>query len=270
MSSVDVVVQGGGSNVASLAAAAYEVQRRAHIERVCGTSAGGLVALALAFRVDDQRLLAFLQHFLQDNRLLDGDLGTLLTRWGWCRGEVLSRAVRSFIGEGARLGDAAIPIALIVGDMYLREPRILSSWATPDVWVEDAAAATCAIPFVFAPQVIRGLGPGTETRLHCDGGVAANFAMGIFDDHPRPTIGLRPVTPQQRRRPVRTLPDVIWAIAGLRQWAADHSIPTDKPAHVVVDVPAEDGLDFSLAPADTQRRWAAGITAGRAARWGAT
>lgn len=270
MSVVDLVIQGGGSNVASLAAAAYEVQRRARIERVCGTSAGGLVALALAFRVDDQRLLAFLEHFLQDNRLLDGDLGTLLTRWGWCRGEVLSRAVRNFIGEGARLGDAAIPTAIIVGDMFTREPRILSSWATPDVWVEDAAAATCAIPFIFAPQVIRGLGPGTETRLHCDGGVAANFAIGLFDDNPRPTIGLRPVTPQQKRHPVRTLPDVIWAIAGLRQWAADNSIPTNKAEHVVVDIPAEDGLDFSLLPADTQRRWATGIKAGRAARWGAT
>lgn len=265
MTPVDLVLQGGGSNIVGMAGAAYELERRHQFARVCGTSAGGLLALALAFRVPEDRLRAFLEHYLQGNRLLDGDIGTFLFRWGWCKGDVLRIAARRLIGEGARLGDAPVPVAVVVGDLYQRTPRVLSSWATPDVDVGDAAVATAAIPGVFAPQTIRGLGKGTETRLHCDGGVALNFALGVFDDDPRPTIGIRPHDAStDRGQAVRDLPGLLIALASLRQWAADNSHRTSKRDHVVVDVDASDGLDFSLSSDDIGKRWQLGVQAARA------
>lgn len=260
---VDLVLQGGGSNCIGLAAAALELRERAPIVRVAGTSAGGLVALALAFSVDPVRLRATLEHHLQDNRLIDGDLACFLTRFGWCRGDALRRAARGLIGEGARLGDARTPVAVVVGDLYAREPRILSSWATPNVLVEDAAVATSAIPGVFAAQEIRGLGVGN--RLHVDGGVAMNFALDIFDDEPaRPTVGLRPLPTDVGLRPVRDIPSFVLALAGLRQWASDNAYRPGK-AHRVIDIPGGDGLDFSLSVGEIQSRWEAGRKAAQAA-----
>lgn len=258
--SIDLVLQGGGSNICGLAGAASALGKRASVARVAGTSAGGLLALALAFRVPEDRLRAFLEHYLADGRLLDGDIGAFLWRWGWCRGDVLRKATQQLIGEGACLGDAALPVAVVVGDLYARQPRVLSSWATPSVLVCDAAVATSAIPGVFAPQTIRGLDVGN--RLHCDGGVSMNFALGLFDDDPRPTVGLRPVNGDPKQlEPVRDLRSLLFALAGLRQWAADHSHASSKVAQTVVDVPGEDGLDFRLSAGDIERRWTAGMQA---------
>ena len=265
MSGVDLVIQGGGSNCVGLAAAAYELRRKRFVWRVAGTSAGGLVALALAFGVDAARLRAVLEHSLADNRLLDGDLGCFLSRYGWCRGDALRMTARNLVGEGARLGDARTPVAVVVGDLYARAPRVLSSWATPNVLVEDAATATAAIPGVFAAQEIRGLGVGN--RLHVDGGVSMNFAMDLFDDQPHvPTVGIRPAPQRLGLRPVRDLKAYLWALAGLRQWASDNAYRSGKAQASIVDVPGGDGLDFSLASVDIQHRWDAGIEAMRRAQ----
>ena len=126
---------------------------------------------------------------------------------------------------------------------------MLTSWGTPNALVADVAVATAAIPGVFAPQQIRGLDVGN--RLHCDGGIAMNFALGLFDDDPRPTIGLRPVDGKAKQiEPVRDLRTLLFALASLRQWAADHSHASSKAAHTVIDVVGEDGLDFSLTPSE--------------------
>lgn len=264
---VDLVVQGGGSNVVGLAAAALELRTKARIARVAGTSAGGLVALALAFGVDPVRLRAMLEHYLQANRLIDGDLGCFLSRFGWCRGDVLRKAVRDLIGEGARLGDAQLPVGIVVGDLFTRSPRVLSSWDTPEALVEDCAVATSAIPGVFATQTIRGI--GAPTRLHVDGGVSMNFALDLFDDVPdRPTIGLRPAPgPGDQPRPVKDLLAYLMALASLRQWASDNAYRSSK-AHRVIDVPGGDGLDFSVSVGEIHRRWEAGIKAARSATIG--
>jgi len=264
---VDLVLQGGGSNCVGLAAAALELRQRVRFARVAGTSAGGLVALALAFGVDPLRLRATLEHYLQSNRLIDGDLASFLMRFGWSRGDVLRRAARDLIGEGACLGDAAIPVAVVVGDLYTRAPRVLSSWATPSALVADCAVATSAIPGVFAAQTIRGI--DAPTRLHVDGGVSMNFALDLFDDVPtRPTIGLRPAdAADDKPRPVKDLLAYLMALAGLRQWASDNAYRSGK-AHQVIDIPGGDGLDFSVPVGEIQRRWEAGIKAARDANLG--
>ena len=262
-SAIDVVVAGGGSNVVSLGAALFEVARRRTVARVAGTSAGGLAALGLAFGVDETRFKAQLEGSLNGNRLLDGDIVNMMRRFGWCRGDALRKVARTLVGEGKRLGDASVPVAVVVCDLYERRPRVLSSWGTPNVLVEDAAVATSAIPGVFAAQEIRGLDVGN--RLHVDGGVAVNFAYDLFDDDARPTVGLRPALGPVVAEPVRGMRAYVLALGGLFMWASQNAHQSRKASGVVVDVPAENGLDFNLAPADVRRRWTAGLDAARSA-----
>lgn len=263
MTAVDVVVAGGGSNCVSLGAALYELGQRRPIARVAGTSAGGLAALALAFGVDPVRFRNQLEGSLSGNRLLDGSIFNFARRFGWCRGEAMREVARILVGKGRRLGEAKIPVAVVVCDLYERRPRVLSSWGTPDVLAEDAAVGTSAIPVVFEAQTIRGLGVGN--RLHVDGGTARNAAFDLFDDNPRPTIGIRPQPGRVEALPVRGIGAFAKAIGSLLLWSADNAHMSAQPNGVVVDVPAEDGLDFDLSPADVKRRWAAGVDAVRAA-----
>lgn len=261
MREVDVVVAGGGSNVVSLAAALYTIARQRKVCRVAGTSAGGLSALAFAFGVDETRLIRQFEGSLNGDRLLDGSVLGLARGFGWCKGDALRAAARVLVGEGKRLGDAKLPVAVVVADLYERRPRVLSSWATPDVLAEDAAVATAAIPLVFRAQQIRGLGVGN--RLHVDGGTVKNAAFDLFDDIPeRPTIGIRPRPSSTTATPVRSLGDYVKAMGALLLWSADNAHASAKASGAVVDVDAEDGLDFNLSVEDVRRRWGRGVLAG--------
>lgn len=260
---IDVVVAGGGSNVCGLAGALYTANARRRIARVAGTSAGGLAALALAFGVEEVRFRSQLEGSLDGDRLLDGSAFGIMRRFGWCKGEALRRAAGILVGEFTRLGDAKIPVAVVVADLYERRPRVLSSWGTPDVFAVDAAVATAAIPFVFQAQRIRGIG---NDHLYVDGGTVKNAAFDLFDDAPtRPTVGIRPRAGRVFPRPVGTIGTYVKAMGSLLLWSADNAHGSSKASSVVVDVDAEDGLDFSLSPEDVRRRWAAGVTAAGAA-----
>lgn len=264
-SDLDVVIAGGGSNVVSLGAALYTLAKRRPVARVCGTSAGGLAALALAFDVDEARFASQIEGSLSPKeghplgRLIDGDVVNFMRTLGWARGEALRNAAALLVGVGAKLGDAKIPVAVVVGDMFTGRPRVLSSWGTPDVLACDAAVATAAIPFVFSPQTIRGL--GDDRRLFCDGGTACNFALHLFDDSDRPTVGIRPRQPDEASgRPALTVVDKILAFGRLLMFASDNAWRSTKE-HLVIDVPGEDGLDFTLDRVTHLRRWAAGVAA---------
>lgn len=262
---VDVVVAGGGSNCVSLGAALFTLAKRVDVRRVAGTSAGGLAALALAFDVPEARFSSQLEGSLSPQqgmplgRLIDGDLVNFMRTMGWARGDALRAAAGLLVGEKTRLGDAKIPVAVVVGDMCTGRPRTLSSWETPDVLAADAAVATAAIPFVFSPQTVRGL--GDDRRLFCDGGTARNFALDIFDDDPRPTIGIRPrQSAEPVERPAVDVLSKILAFGRLLMFASDHAWQSSK-SHAVIEVPAEDGMDFTLDRPTHLRRWAAGVAA---------
>jgi predicted acylesterase/phospholipase RssA len=260
---VDVVVAGGGSNVCGLAGALYTIAARRRVARVAGTSAGGLAALALAFGVPELRFRSQLEGSLDGNRLLDGSAFGFARRYGWCKGEALRTAAGILVGEHTRLGDSKMPVAVVVADLYERRPRILSSWGTPDVFAVDAAVATAAIPIVFQAQKIRGIG---NDNLYVDGGTVKNAAFDLFDDLPsRPTVGVRPRPGRTFARPIASLGEYAKAMGGLLLWSADNAHGSTKSASLVVDVDAEDGLDFDLSPEDVRRRWAAGIAAAGAA-----
>ncbi|MFO0447389.1 MAG: patatin-like phospholipase family protein [Pseudomonadota bacterium] len=268
MREVDVVVAGGGSNAVSLAAALYTIARRRKVCRVAGTSAGGLSALAFAYGVDETRLLRQFEGSLSGNRLLDGSVLGLARRYGWCKGDALRAAAAILVGgEHVRLGDAKIPVAVVAADLYERRPRVLSSWETPNVLAVDAAVATAAIPLVFQAQTIRGLDVGN--RLHVDGGTVKNAAFDLFDDNARPTIGIRPRPSKTTATPVRSVGDYVKAMGSLLLWSADNAHESAKASGAVVDVDAEDGLDFDLSVEDVRRRWAAGVSAGEAFTRGA-
>lgn len=263
---IDLVISGAGSHVIDEAAAAFAIREKRIPARLLGTSAGGLVTLALAFDVPALRLRDVFDHWLVGNRLIDGSVFNLVQRYGWARGNALREAAADLIGEHTELGEARIPVGCVVFDYYMTQPRTVSSWENPKVLACDLAVATAAIPGAFGMQTIRGLGVGN--RLHGDGGSAKNFAMDEFDDVPdRPTVGIRCKQPKLGEAvPIRGIPDACRAIAAGFMWASDNAHMSRKQDALIVDVPTNgSGLDFDLTLAERRARWDRGWAAGELA-----
>jgi NTE family protein len=262
---IDLVIAGGASHVVGLAGAASAIDLRRDVARVGGTSAGAIVAAALACGLTQRELRDLLGRFLGGG-LLDVSPWPF-HRYGLHKGDALAEALRA-VFRGARMRETYIPLRVVVCDLWTRQPVVIDSLdpAHAELEIVDVLRCSAAIPFWFRAHHLhqwRG-----SDRLFVDGGAAANFAMHVFDDEPsRRTVGvrlLRPSVPQAR--PVRGVVDFVGAVVELMLWASDNAHISSKRFADVVQVPAEgSGLDFSLSPAEIDRRWSAGVDAGR--RW---
>lgn len=262
MTDLDVVLSGGASNCVGLTAAAFALQKKNRIARIAGTSAGSLGALSIAFGLSADDAKRLFLTWLQQDRLLDGSPLNVPSRFGYCAGESLRKALSSTLGKDAKLGDAFMPVFVVVTDMYESKPVVLSSWDHPNVSAVDAGVASSAMLPVFGAQTIRGLDRGN--RLYFDGGFSRNFAMDVFDDVPsRPTVGVR-VKNKQSVEPVRAWEflKAAKAVGRAMLYSSDNAYMSAKPNATVIDVDGGDGLDFSLESAEIERRWACGWAAG--------
>ena len=260
--SAHVCYPGGASHVATIAGADAALGELINIVGVSGVSAGALVAIARAFRVERSALAAVLEDLLQDNRVLDV-APFRLGDGGICAWEVIPKAVLRLVGR-VTFADAHIPLCIVATNLDTGTPRYLSSWATPRVRIHEAARATSAIP-VLAPTVaIPSLGTemSPDVRLHCDGGLTDNTADHAFDASPVPRIALRLAGGDDVVR-VRHGDNVGQALATFRAstWAASR-LKSTRLDGLVIDLPAPgSGLDFSLSVDEIRARWRAGYDA---------
>lgn len=268
LGNADYVVGGGGNKIIPLAAALYEMTAIVPAARIVGTSAGGASSVARGMGISFEQLLSCFDHLFARKRILDGDMLTAPFRLGYARGEQLRKTIHKIIGNRT-LGEAKIPCGVVVGDHYTPEdgPKVLSSWGTPDVLAVDAVVATIAIPVVFQPQEIRGLGLGN--RKFCDGGGLKNFPLNVLDDEPgRPTIGIR-VRPRKgdaAENPVRDWGSLGRSLFEMWMWNSNHAHMTSKSRSMIVDINNEgDGLDFDMSPKEIRAMAYEGVTAGRRA-----
>lgn len=191
------VTSGGASHVATLAGALYALDEVADVTAVGGTSAGALASIGLAFGVPSSTVFKVLTRLLQENRVLDKKItGPLSRGYGFCKWNVIREAVRELVGPAACMGDAVIPLFVVVTDSYTRKPVVISSWnpSTAHVKVDEAGTATAAVWPIADLQQIPSLGFGN--RLYGDGGFVKNYPVGVFDgDHEGvsndPVVGLR-------------------------------------------------------------------------------
>jgi predicted acylesterase/phospholipase RssA len=233
--------------------------------RIGGTSAGGIVAAAMAFGLTLKDLRVLLRRFLVDENVLDLSLWPF-DRWGLHGGDKMER-IFDDVFQGAKLRDAVIPLRLVVCDLWTRRPVVLDSRDDRHGAIEVAHAlrATSAIPLFFKAQRLK---PAFGERLFVDGGVSANFALHMFDDvEDRRTVGVRLERYEDDEvRPVKSAGDYVGALASLLLHASDNAHISNKRWQDVVRVPAVgDGLSFRLSPTEFDDRWMSGQIA--AARW---
>ena len=240
-----VAVSGGAAHLKELAGGLYALAERTEVLGCVGTSAGALASAAVAFGVGRKEMEDLLVDMLQGNKVLDTSVFAW-QRYGLCHWNVMKETVRKVWGPNTRMGEAAIPLAVVVSDLYTRTPRVFSSWSTPFVKLDEVLPASSAIPFLAAAQTI----PSAETgnRLYCDGGVADNFALDVFADKSEPTVGLclyRQAEPSIER--INGLKDYVLAVASLALWeSADVSARDDD--RVIAIQTTGSGFDFNQKP----------------------
>jgi predicted acylesterase/phospholipase RssA len=261
---IDLVIAGGGSHIVGLAGAAFTLAGHRDVVRVGGASAGAIMAAAFAIGLDESAVKKLLGKFLGGG-LLDLSLWPP-HRFGLYKGDALERALKQTFGE-MRMNDAHIPLRVVVCDLYERRPLIVSSDKDEHkkLKIVDVLRCSSAIPGFFRAHTLPEV---FGNRLFVDGGVAANFNMGMFDDHPhRKTVGVRLFQDViGKPEPVRSVGAFAVAMAELLTWSSNNAhVSTKRWQDVIQVVTHGSGLDFSLAPEAQERRWASGVDA--AQRW---
>jgi predicted acylesterase/phospholipase RssA len=243
-----VAVSGGAAHLKELAGGLYALAERTEVLGCVGTSAGALATAGLAFGIGRKEMESVLVDMLQGNKVLDLSVFAW-QRYGLCQWNVMKETVRKVWGEKTRMGEAAIPFAVVVSDLYTRTPRVFSSWATPLVKLDEVLPASSAIPFLVAAQTIPSANTGN--RLYCDGGVADNFALDVFADKAEPTVGLclqhQAGSDEERIERINNLKDYVLAVASLALWEST-DVAGRHDDRVIVIKTTGSGFDFNQKP----------------------
>lgn len=258
---IDVVIAGGASHVVTLAGACTELAAQQNIVRIGGASAGAIRAAGHAFGIDVATMRTLMGTVLMNDHLKDKSWWPL-DRFGIYNGDNLLKALKSVFGD-KKMGEAKIPLKIMVCDLYTRSPLAIDSTDPKHakLKVVDVLRCSAAIPVFFKAWTLPEL---FGNRLFVDGGTAANFALGMFDDSDRRTVGLRLQPAPPDVKPVRDLPSFAEAIAALVMWSSDNAYISKKRfADVILSPQLGSGLDFNLSSKMIDDRWNAGVQAVR-------
>ena len=199
-----------------------------HFDLVVGTSAGGLIALALGAGLTPRQIVDFFSR--EAPKAFPGPLWWRgLRRWFFAKYDNvgIERVLRGVLGK-TLLGDSGIPLVvpaynLAENDVYLfktpHHPRLKRDWRVP-MW--EVAMATSAAPTFFPAYRLSGHG----VRL-IDGGVWANNpalvgvteAVSLFGSSLQDVRVLSIGTTSGRQARPRRLDN-----AGILRWATGQSI----------------------------------------------
>lgn len=255
-----LVLSGGGmKGVASLGA--VSALRRAgalrHVKRVVGTSAGALVAAALAVDRASARLL----HELAELRYVpDIDLSRLLGSFGLDSGRHLDLWIAALLGSGAPYTFRSIrerhgrDLVVCATDLSNRRAEYFGPDTTPDMDVATALRMSCAIPLYFAAVK-------HERRLYIDGAVADNFPLawaaarygqaGVFGI----SFRARPVDPS------RSLEEYVGALV---ECGTQRAPATPDRRVLSLDTGAGSAFNFTMSHKELRRLYASGCRQARA------
>lgn len=238
----------------------------AALKGVSGVSGGAALAAAVAFDENGSilnRLPRILRHWLQHRRVLDvvpdGKVGL-------CKWERIRDLIDEVIGPGRTMGQAKIPLAILVADADAAARGdectvVLSSWGTPDVLVTDAVAAAMALvpmaPTCAIPSLGTAMSP--DRRRFFDCGFRKNIPDDVWDHTASPTVSMSCKQRQSTTgKPVRVSDDdpfaVIEALAGaVSQALNERRTSRSDGLHIVLDAVGS-SLDFDLTPEETSER----------------
>ena len=189
-----LVLSGGGVKAVSMLGAIKVldiVGVLPQIDGFCGSSAGSLVALALALGYTVNEIV----HLLVSTdfaSLKDSDGGPLSDATRLVNEYGVSTGQKLFDFAGSLVKNKTGNEATTFGDLYKSNHKRLiitgcnlstaetvyfSHSNTPAVELRLAIRISCSIPFVFTPVVY-----GLNHDLLCDGGILNNYALDVFDD----------------------------------------------------------------------------------------
>lgn len=202
-----------------------------NIEKVAGTSAGAIAALAISLgytsvEIEDLIYNTKLQKFNDGSFLFIGGLTRLNRNYGWYRGKAFTRWLETIIEK--KTGNKDITFKelhdrkfrdLFVTGTSLNQQRLIvfSHESYPAMKVKDAVRISMSIPMYFeavfidsAGNVLRKKSARPHHNLVVDGGFTGNFPITIFDSTSiengvtkrfanRQTLGIRIDTPEQIR-----------------------------------------------------------------------
>lgn len=201
----------------------------AQVDKVAGTSAGAIAALAISLgytskEIEDLIFNTKLQKFNDGRLFFIGGITRLNRHYGWYRGNAFLKWLEKLIHD--KTGNADITFAELherkFKDLYitgtsLNEQRLLifSYQSYPRMKVKDAVRISMSIPLYFKAVIIDSLGQVITKKeisehydLMVDGGFTGNFPITVFDSVTyiegvskripnQATVGLRIDSPEQ-------------------------------------------------------------------------
>lgn len=144
----------------------YDVWR-SRLKGVSGTSSGAIAALivALGLSAEERNEMITLLSDIR-NVIRCPDVTLLLDRCGFENGESFRELIRTVLETGGMSPSSTLrdlkrllrlDVCFMCTDLSTSSPMILSAEETPDLRVDDALFASCAVPFLFTPPVVRGV-----------------------------------------------------------------------------------------------------------------
>jgi NTE family protein len=228
----NLVLEGAGiRGVAYVGAIKYleEKGKIQNIDKVAGTSAGAIAALAITLgynskEIEDLIYKTKLQKFNDGKFFFIGGFARLNRNYGWYRGKAFMRWLEKMIED--KTGNKDITFQgmhdrnfkdLYVTGTSLNHQRLIvfSYQSYPNMKVKDAVRISMSIPMYFEAVIIDSTGNVLNrkqaTSYHdvmVDGGFTGNFPITIFDSThldnsvlkrfpDKATIGIRIDTPEQ-------------------------------------------------------------------------
>jgi NTE family protein len=221
------------------------------IDKVGGTSAGAIAALALslgysAAEIETLIYNSKLQKFNDGQFFFIGGLARLNRNYGWYRGDTFMKWIEEVIEK--KTGDANVTFEelnnrgfkkLYVTGTSLNNQRLLvfSPESYPKMKIKDAVRISMSIPLYFEAVIIDSIGNVIRRKnfhpqhdLVVDGGFTGNFPITLFDSTDRNgdviriinknTVGLRIDTPQQIQYDVSGKGLAPVPIAGFKNYTA--------------------------------------------------
>lgn len=248
-----LVVSGGGmKGVASLGAVVALKRAGAlkHVRTVVGTSAGALVAAAVA---TDRASLKLLSGFADTKYKPDIDLGNLLATFGLDTGRHLDDWIAVLLGNRTytfrQIKDIfGMRLVVCATNLTERRPEYFGPETTPDMDVALALRMSCTIPLYFSAVHHQG-------KVFVDGAVADNFplawAADTYGHHKVLGIAFKP----RVSNPGNSLEEYVGAL--LECSTRRHYNSGDKRV-LLLDTGARSAFEFNMSQRDMKKLYMSG------------
>ncbi|MBE7176540.1 MAG: patatin-like phospholipase family protein [Mucilaginibacter polytrichastri] len=217
----NLVFEGAGVRGIAYAGVLKELEKAdilPRIEKVGGTSAGAIIALAVSLGYTSEEIYTLIGDtqfgkFNDGRYFFVGGFRRLSKKYGWYRGEKFERWLNEIIRVKTADGDITFRQLRERGfrDLYvtgtsLNRQRLLvfSAETYPDMKIRDAVRISMSVPLYFEAKSIDSAGhvvPGKKNDptldVVVDGGITGNFPIWLFDGEPNdPGKSARIANPQ--------------------------------------------------------------------------